>query len=86
MLVPSSCDPFGVELPVFMGNCGTGGRPLPRGVGKPGGGYKTTSSVPPVRPDAEEARDEGLEPPMAGIALEAARVAILLPSPALAGP
>ncbi len=46
----------------------------------------TISSVPPVRPDAEEARDEGLEPPMAGIALEAARVAILLPSPALAGP
>ena len=42
--------------------------------------------VPPVRPEAEEARDDGLEPPMAGMALEAALADIRLPSPARAGP
>ena len=85
LLIPSSADAVLVE-PVFIGNCGIGGpTPLARGVGRPGGGYKTISSVPPVRTEAEEARDDGLEPPMAGMALEAALAAIL-PPPARAGP
>ena len=84
-------DPSPVEavlvLPVFIGterpragDCGTGS--------PGGGGYKRmiSPSVPPVRPDAEEALEDGLEPPIAGMALEAARVAILLLSPARAGP
>ena len=45
-----------------------------------------SSTVPPVFLEADDARDDGLEPPMAGMALEAARAIILLPSPARAGP
>ncbi len=89
MFVPSSCCDTVLVLPVFIGKCGIGGRaPLARGVASPGGGgYKTTSSVPPVRPDAEEARDGVFEPPMAGMALEAALAVSLFASPArFAGP
>ena len=88
MFVPSSCCDAVLVLPVFIGNVGTGGGwpPFAMGDGSPGGGYKTISSVPPVRPDAEEARDVGLEPPMAGMALEAALADILFASPGRAGP
>ena len=44
------------------------------------------SSVPPVFLETDDAREEGLEPPMAGMALEAARAIILPPSPERAGP
>ena len=43
------------------------------------------SPVPPDRPDAEDARDEGREPPIAGMALEAALVEFAAPRD-LAGP
>ena len=72
-------------LPVFMGNYGIT-RASPRGVGSPRGGYMMYSSVPPVFLETDDAREEGLEPPMAGMALEAARAIILPPSPERAGP
>ena len=45
-----------------------------------------SSIVPPVFLEADDARDEGLEPPMAGMALEAARAISLPPPPVRAGP
>ena len=48
--------------------------------------YSPVAPVPPVRPDAEDAREEGLDPPIAGMALEAALTAGRLVSATRAGP